>query len=165
MRCPTHLFNFVSRALPGRSHGVRRRLLRACGARLAPDVRLHADVRVYGANLRIGAGTWISSESVLIATASAEIAIGGRCDIGPRVMLVTGTHALGGHDRRAGAGEARPIIVGDGCWIGAGSTILGGARIGDGCVVAAGAVVLPGDYPADSLLAGVPAQVKKRLPA
>ena len=42
--------------------------------------------------------------------------------------------------------------------------ILGGATIGSGCIVAAGALVLPAEYPANVLLAGAPATIKKRLP-
>ena len=34
-----------------------------------------------------------------------------------------------------------PVLIGNGCWIGARACLLPGAEIGDGCVVAAGAVV------------------------
>ena len=53
------------------------------------------------------------------------------------------------------------ISIGSGCWVGAKSTILDGARIGDGCIVAAGAVVTAGTYPDRSILGGVPAKVIK----
>lgn len=56
-----------------------------------------------------------------------------------------------------------PILIGNDVWIGANSTILKGARIGDGCVIAAGAVVPRGDYPARSIIAGVPAKAIKTL--
>lgn len=51
------------------------------------------------------------------------------------------------------------IHIGDDVWIGANTTILKGANIGAGSVVATGAVVTAGDYPAKSILAGVPAKV------
>lgn len=41
--------------------------------------------------------------------------------------------------------------------------ILKGAKIGDRCVVGAGAVVVSGNYPSDSLIAGNPAKIVKRL--
>jgi carbonic anhydrase/acetyltransferase-like protein (isoleucine patch superfamily) len=41
--------------------------------------------------------------------------------------------------------------------------MLGGAHVGAGCVVAAGAVVIAGTYPAQSLLAGVPARIVRQL--
>mgnify|MGYP000461769418 CR=1 FL=1 len=56
--------------------------------------------------------------------------------------------------------------VEDGVLIGMGSTILNGAVIGEGSVVAAGALVLEGAVvPPYSLVAGVPAKVKKALSA
>ena len=57
------------------------------------------------------------------------------------------------------------VTVGHGA-IGMGSTILNGAVIGEGSVVAAGALVLEGAVvPPYSLVAGVPAKVKKALSA
>lgn len=55
-----------------------------------------------------------------------------------------------------------PVIIGDYCWIGAKSTILPGVTIGECSVVAAGSVVTK-DVPPHSLVAGVPAVVKKEL--
>lgn len=55
------------------------------------------------------------------------------------------------------------IVIADDVWVGAGSTILKGAKIGAGSIIATGAVVLKGNYPANSLLAGNPAAVVKNL--
>jgi len=55
-----------------------------------------------------------------------------------------------------------PISVGDGCWIGARTVILGGVTIGAGSIVAAGSMVAY-DVPANVLVAGVPAKVKRVL--
>ncbi len=60
---------------------------------------------------------------------------------------------------------AKAISIGDDVWLGANVTVLKGARIGDGCVVATGSVVTAGDYPARSVLGGVPAKVIATLPA
>jgi acetyltransferase-like isoleucine patch superfamily enzyme len=55
---------------------------------------------------------------------------------------------------------AQPIRVGRDVWIGANAIILAGVTIGDGAVVAAGAVVRR-DVPAYTVVAGVPAVIKK----
>lgn len=55
------------------------------------------------------------------------------------------------------------IKIGNGCWIGAKTTILDGTEIGDGCVIAAGAVV-SGKFPKNVVIGGIPAKIiKQRL--
>ena len=84
-------------------------------------------------------------------------------DVAPYVKFQCGSHHVGSSFRRAGAGHSQSITVGDGCWIGMSSLILGGAHIGSGTVVAAGSVVLAGTYPENVLLAGVPAKIHKKF--
>jgi maltose O-acetyltransferase len=118
---------------------------------------------VYGrGEVRIGAESWLSPGVVLHTHVDAPIVIGARCDIGPSVELVTGGHDIGTPSRRAGRGTAKPIVVHDGCWIGARCLILAGVTIGSGAVVAAGSVVTS-DVPENVLVAGVPAAFKKSL--
>lgn len=106
----------------------------------------------------IGAGCFINRDAYI----RANVTIGRNCNIGPFVRLATDSHELGGASRRAGRNTFDPIIVGDGTWIGANVTVLGGVTIGEGCVVAAGAVVTR-DVPANSMIGGVPAKVIKTL--
>lgn len=54
------------------------------------------------------------------------------------------------------------IRIGSNCWIGANSVILPGVTIGDNSVVAAGSVVVS-DVPANVMVAGNPAKVKKQI--
>lgn len=75
---------------------------------------------------------------------------------------MTDTHKIANSNRRAGESQFLPINIGDGCWIGAGSTILGGVTIGKGTIIGAGSVVNK-DCEANSLYAGVPAKFIKRL--
>ena len=163
MRLPFHVFNLASQCLPSRSHRIRAWLLELCGAKLGRNVCLNANVFVYDPQIEIGDDTWISPETILMSSRESAIRIGSRCDIGPGVLMTTGSHETGGKDRRAGSGISQPIIIGDGTWIGARSLLLGGAKIGKGTIVAAGAVVIAGEYPDHVLLAGVPAVVKERL--
>ncbi|WP_231916311.1 DapH/DapD/GlmU-related protein [Microbacterium karelineae] len=93
-----------------------------------------------------------------------QTTIGDRVNIGPFVRIVTDTHDIGPHEKRAGAVRHDPISIGDGSWIGASSTILGGVTIGAGSIVAAGSIVTE-DVPDDVVVAGVPARIVKRLGA
>jgi acetyltransferase-like isoleucine patch superfamily enzyme len=63
--------------------------------------------------------------------------------------------------RRPFIGKA-PVTIGDNVWIGMNSTILKGVTIGDNSVVGAGAVVSR-SVPANSVVAGNPARIVRRL--
>jgi acetyltransferase-like isoleucine patch superfamily enzyme len=58
-------------------------------------------------------------------------------------------------------GRDHDIVIGDQCFIGAGSLILPGVTIGQGAIVAAGAVV-GSDVPARSIVGGNPAHILRR---
>ena len=75
--------------------------------------------------------------------------------------LITGGHPLPRAERREYLCFA-PIVIEDDVWIGTAATIMQGVTIGAGSVVAAGAVVTR-DVPAQTLVAGVPAQVIKTI--
>ena len=57
---------------------------------------------------------------------------------------------------------AKPIVIGKNCFIGCNSIILKGTILGDGCVIGAGAVV-SGKFESNSVIAGNPARVIKKL--
>jgi maltose O-acetyltransferase len=156
-----HVFNLLSGCLPSRAHRARRLLMNACKMRISPSARINAAVAVYGTSLSVDDDTWIGPECRFFCTPEAGVAIGKRCDIAPGVWMVTGSHLLGYGGRRAGKTMSSAINVGDGCWIGARSILLGGVELGPGCVVAAGSTVIPAVYPCNVLLAGAPAVVKK----
>lgn len=159
-----HLVNLLLWGLPPtRLFAVRRMFWRIAGIDLGDGVSLAGRGWIYGRGaLSIGCDTWLSPGCILFTHEEASIRIGERCDIGPNVEFITGSHEIGSGMRRAGVGTAKAITVGDGCWIGAGSRLLGGIRIGTGTIVAAGSVVTT-DLPDDVLAAGVPARVKKTL--
>jgi acetyltransferase-like isoleucine patch superfamily enzyme len=58
---------------------------------------------------------------------------------------------------------SEPIVLGPFVHAGANVVILRGARVGAHCVIGAGAVVRGGDYPAEWLIAGVPAKAVTAL--
>lgn len=106
----------------------------------------------------IGDGTYINQRCLI----RPNTTIGKNVSVGPDVMFMTDTHEIGPSQRRAGANLFPPIVVGDGCWIGARTTILGNVTIGHGTVIAAGSLVNK-DCEANAVYAGVPARLIKRL--
>lgn len=140
-----------------RCFAFKRVLLRWAGATIGMNVRIVSSARFYlTGSLSIGDDTWIGHE-VLIVGGDANVAIGSRVDIAPRVSLVTGSHELFTVEgRAAGKGYSSPIIIEDGAWIGASSSILGGVTVRQCGVVAAGALVNR-DVQASCVYGGVPA--------
>lgn len=92
----------------------------------------------------------------------ANITIGDNCNISYQVTFVNSTHEIGSSSRRAKGGFAKPITIGNGCWIGANVTIMPGVNIGDGCIIATGALVTK-DCEPNSIYIGEPATLFKRL--
>ena len=161
---PFHVFNLISIIFPARSHKLRAILLRLCGAQIGKNVCLNAAIRCYCVFIEIGDNTWVSAETIFSTGPTGKVLIGPNCDIGPAVSFICGSHEIGPPIRRAGEGYQKDIVVGHGSWIGARSTILGGAILGNGSIVGAGALVLPGKYPDNVLLCGMPAKIIKELP-
>lgn len=163
MRFPRFLLNLIAGALPPtRLFEFKRCLYRAAGAEMAPGVKINSHCSIIGAGrVSVGADSWIGIGTKFIVPSPAEICIGENCDIAPDVCFLCGTHELGDSRRRAGVGRVASIEIGPGVWIGARATVLPGAVVGGGSMIAAGSVVLAGVYPANALLAGNPAQVRK----
>jgi carbonic anhydrase/acetyltransferase-like protein (isoleucine patch superfamily) len=104
---------------------------------------------------------------VSVRADTAAISVGAGSNLQDNVVL----HADPGFPCTVGAGVSvghaavvHGCTVEDDCLIGMGATVLNGAVIGTGSLVAAGAVVLEGTVvPPRSLVAGVPAKVRREL--
>ena len=140
-------------------------LLRWAGAAIGKNVRINSSA-VFGGNgeLVVGDDVWIGARDVICPTASARIIIGNHVDLGPEVMMLTGSHEIDLEGEHIGGkGTAASVSIGNGCWLGARAMILPGVTLADKTLVAASAVVTKSvDVPC-SLVAGVPAVVKKQL--
>ena len=90
------------------------------------------------------------------------IRIGSNTLIGPNCQLYTPQHPKDYVLRREDKETAYPVTIGDDCWLGGGVIVCPGVTIGHRCIIAAGSVVTR-DIPDDSLAAGNPAVVKKKL--
>lgn len=159
-----HFFNLINALLPAsRCFAFRRIMLRVAGVTVASTCRLCGRGWIYGrGEIHLGAETWISPGFVIYSNPNASVVVGERCDIGPDVTVLTGSHDIGDHSRRAGVARALNVVIENGCWIGARALLLPGVRVGSGSIVAAGSVVSR-DVDADSLTAGVPAVLKRVL--
>lgn len=108
--------------------------------------------------LTIGDRCVIGRGSHIIAHQS--ITIGDDVWTGPYVYITDQNH--GYTDPDVPVGRQWPVndavVIGDGCWLGAGAIILPGTRLGRNVVVAGGAVVR-GEFPDHSVIAGVPAKI------
>lgn len=140
-------------------------MLRACGVAVGANSRVCGGTKFYGAgSVIIGEDCWIGLETKFHTAANVQICIGNCCDVAPEVMFICGSHEMGNPERRAGPGRSRSIKIGDGVWIGARSTVLGGAQIGDSSMCAAGALVPGKIYPPSAMLIGQPVSVRNFLP-
>jgi len=159
-----HFLNLLLWVLPpSRLFRFRAFCLRLGKVNVGDNVSVCGRGWLYGrGQLTIGDNTWLSPAVIFYSHLDATIVIGANCDIGPAVEFIPGGHIIGPSLRRAGLGTAKPIVINDGCWIGAGTRILGGVNVGAGAVVAAGSVVTK-NVPTNVLVAGVPAVVKKHL--
>lgn len=138
---------------------IKRALMRFAGASVGDMTKIVGPI-YFSCDLTIGNNCWIGMN--FSAHGNGKVSIGDNCDFAPEVTLLTGSHEIGEHMRRAGRGVALPIKIGDGCWIGARATILGNSVIDDGCVV--GSCTLANKkYEKDSLIVGVPGICKRTL--
>ncbi len=158
----------ANRLLPNVSSCERLRadLARAIlGAKIGRGVHLraHVDFGNDPSGITIGNGCYINRRCTFFADWGCAITLGTKVHLGPEVMLWTGSHQLGLRAARCGEGTVRPIRIGDGCWLGARVTVMGGVTIGNGSVIGASALVVK-DIAPDSLVAGVPAKLLRLLP-
>ncbi len=122
----------------------------------------------YGVNIHVGKECFVNYNCVFLDI--SPIVLGNGVWIGANVTLATPNHPLiaeerlnanypdGLHDLEF-SGQ---ITINDGCWICSGAIICGGVTIGKNSVVAAGAVVTK-DVPENSIVAGVPAKVVRKI--
>jgi acetyltransferase-like isoleucine patch superfamily enzyme len=125
----------------------------------AENCQFYSGVRLEvgdNAILRIGNGTYINRNTVVVANKLVDI--GRNCRISWDVVIMdSDLHPIPGQDM-----EDKPIIIEDDVWIGCRSILLKGIRVCTGAVIAAGAVVTK-DVPPFTIVGGVPARVLHEL--
>jgi acetyltransferase-like isoleucine patch superfamily enzyme len=153
------LFNFVINLLPDdivSNSLLRPALARLFGLRCGRGSQIR-DRIFYEEHRKLVIGSNVLLNRMAYLDAGGGIAIGDNVRFGPHVMMVTGTHEIGDPSMRTGELISRPIVIGDGCWIGARVFIGPGVTIGAGSIVSAGSVVQR-SMPANFMIAGNPAR-------
>ncbi|TGJ83966.1 hypothetical protein E0Z10_g4821 [Xylaria hypoxylon] len=138
----------------------------------------------YGCNIKIG-DNFYSNFNIALPFASlvvldcSIVTIGNRVNFGPFVSIFAATHETEVQSRRDAIEFAKPVVIGDDCWIGGNTTIMPGVTIGKGqvnitylfspsanfyfsCTIGASSVVTK-DIPDFSVAIGSPARVVKKV--
>ena len=123
----------------------------------------------YGKFTTIGENTFANFNFTVLDT--CPVHIGNNVFIGPNVSLVTPMHPFRYQERNIKFRQdgtayddeyAKPITIGDNCWLGGGVTVCPNVTIGQGCVIGAGSVVTR-DIPPHSLAVGSPCRVLRSI--
>lgn len=114
----------------------------------------------YGKHIRVGKRFFANFNWVVLD--EALVTIGDDCFIGPNVIIYTACHSTNPLERNTRQEWAKPVTIGNNCWIGGSVTILPGVTIGDNVTIGAGSVVVR-DVPSNCVAVGNPAKVIKCL--
>ena len=130
------------------------------------DFRPHA-YAMHCKNISIGKNVIVRPGSVIEADEFAKVVFEDDVMLGPNVYFYVNDHKFERRDIpliEQGYLPSEDIIVKNGAWIGANSTILCGVTIGVNAVVGAGSVVTK-NVPDFTIVAGIPAKKIKCIPS
>ena len=166
----THNLNLDYNRLYEDQTQAREAILREILGELNEGVFLQGPITFhYGVHTKIGRGTFINFN--FTCQDDTQVTIGEHCNFGPNVTIVTPLHPMLADERRAirtpdGKEQrlcwAKPVQIGNDCWLGANVVVCPGVTIGDNSVIGAGSVVTR-SVPANSFAAGNPCRVIRTL--
>lgn len=150
----TNVLFFINPLNP--SSGIKVRLLRMFGAQIGKGVVIKPSVNIkYPWNLFIGNYSWIG-ENVWIDNL-VQVTIGANVCISQGAMLLCGNH---NYKKTTFDLIVKPIIIEDGVWIGAQTTVCPGVKAHSHSVLCVGSVASK-DLDAFSIYRGNPAEFIK----
>lgn len=123
----------------------------------------------YGVFTKFGENCFANFNFTVLDCCPVEI--GSDVFFGPNCTIATPVHPLLTDERKLRFKEdgtpydleyAKPIKIGNGCWLASNVTVCGGVTIGENCVIGAGSVVTR-DIPAGVFAAGNPCRVIRKI--
>ena len=146
--------------------------------KLGKDVRLSKFINLYGCaigdNTKIGAFVEVQKNAYIGKNCKISshtficegVTIEDNVFVGHNVSFINDSYpratAANGQLQTEADWKVEPILVKKGASIGSGSTILSNITIGENAIIGAGSVVTK-DVPADTIVAGNPARVKRKV--
>jgi len=146
--------------------------------KLGKDVRLSKFINLYGCvigdNTKIGAFVEVQKNAYIGKHCKISshtficegVTIEDNVFVGHNVSFINDSYpratAANGQLQTEADWKVEPILVKKGASIGSGSTILSNITIGENAIIGAGSVVTK-DVPADTIVAGNPARVKRKV--
>lgn len=116
----------------------------------------------FGTNIHVGRDFYANYDVVMLD--GGRITIGDRVLFGPKVGLYTSNHLFDPTERQLGGCIAKPITIGDQCWLAANVSVMPGVTIGENTIIGANSVVTH-DIPANVIAAGNPCRVLRPITA
>jgi maltose O-acetyltransferase len=159
------LANFFLAPLPKEAGGrIRAAVYRLIGLKIGRGTSIGKGMHIEGlgrpyGRLSIGRACWIRGARFEL---NQPVTVGNKVVISDDCLITTDTHEIGPPDQRFGRLTSRPVVIGDGAWIGRKAMVIA-ANVGAGSIVASNAVVTK-DVPPNTMVGGVPARVIRELP-
>ncbi|GEO66797.1 acetyltransferase [Levilactobacillus spicheri DSM 15429] len=114
----------------------------------------------FGRNITVGDDFYANYDCVILD--GAPVTIGNHVLFGPKVGLYTSNHLFDAAERRRGGCVAKPITIGDDCWLAANVSVMPGMTIGAHTIIGAGSVVTHA-IPSGVIAAGNPCRVLRQI--
>lgn len=112
--------------------------------------------------INIGKETTIGSASLFCGESNTSIVIGEDCMLSRDISITTSDfHSIIDSTTNQRINLPKSVSIGDKVWIGYNVSISKGAILSNNSIIASRAVVTGKEYPASSILAGIPARVIK----